>query len=41
MNNLKYNEEDDINIFIDKLQNAIYELENIDYELSDLSRLVF
>ena len=35
INNLKYNEEDDINIFIAKLQNAIDELENIDYELSD------
>jgi len=35
INNLKYNEEDDINIFITKLQNAIDDLENIDYELSD------
>jgi len=33
---LKYNEEYDINIFIAKLQNAIDELEDIDYELSDL-----
>jgi len=38
INNLKYNEEDDINIFIAKLQNAIYELENTDYELSDLDK---
>jgi len=35
INNLKNNEEDNINIFIAKLQNALDELENIDYELSD------
>jgi len=35
INNLKYNEEDDINIFIAKLNNAIDELENSDYELSN------
>ena len=35
INSLKYNEEEDINIFIAKLQNALDELENIDYELTD------
>jgi len=35
INNIKYNEEDDINIFIAKLQNSIDELENIYYVLSD------
>jgi len=34
----KNNEEEDINIFIAKLQNSIDELENIDYELSDSAK---
>jgi len=38
INSLKYSEEEDINIFIAKLQNAIDELENIDYELSDSAK---
>ncbi|OUM59573.1 hypothetical protein PIROE2DRAFT_63684 [Piromyces sp. E2] len=35
INNLKYNEDEDINIFLAKLQNTIDELEIIDHELSD------
>ena len=35
INSLKYNEEEDSNVFIIKLQNALDEQESIDYELSD------
>jgi len=35
INNLKYNEDQDINIFMAKLQNAIEELENLDHDISD------
>jgi len=38
INNMKYNEDEDINIFIAKLQNAIDELENLDHDLSDSSK---
>jgi len=33
LNSLKYNEEQDINIFIATLQNLIDELENIDHDM--------
>ena len=38
INNLKFNEDDDINIFIATLQNAIDEYEVIDHDISDSSK---
>jgi len=38
INNLKYNEDEDINIFIATLQNAIDEYELIDHDISDANK---
>ena len=39
LNSLKYNKEQDINIFIATLQNLINELENIDHDMEQTLRI--